>query len=177
MTLGKPGEPQRQSSAITWSLLRGRLGRHTDKERQLEEEQGRFEDAGLRMRVTQLKQRRPTAPHPRSWKKQESFSSEASGGSTALPTLGFQPIDTDVGCQASRIIRIHICCLKPTSLWSFVITAMETSRLFSGPSHWMHLLPRMAFHQASALLAPTSSVFTQIFIISGRQSAPYSKSI
>ena len=118
MTLGKPGEPQRQSRAITWSLLRGRLGQHTDKERQLEEERGRFEDAGLRMRVMQLKQRRPTAPHPRSWKKQESFSSEASGGSTTLPTLGFQPIDTDVGCQASRIIRIHICCLKPTSLWS-----------------------------------------------------------
>ena len=129
------------------------------------------------MRVMQLKQRRPTSPHPQSCKKQESFSSEASGGSTALPTLGFQPINTDVGCQASRIIRIHICCLKPTSLWSFVITAMETSRLVSGPSHWMRLLPRMAFHQASALLAPTSSVFTQIFIISGRQSPPYSKSI
>ena len=39
MTLGKPGEPQRQSHAITCSLLRGRLGRHT-KRRQLEEEQG-----------------------------------------------------------------------------------------------------------------------------------------
>lgn len=127
---------------------------HRQREGNWRRNRGRFEDAGLRMRVTQLKHGRPTTPHPRSWKKQESFSSEASGGSTALPTLGFQPIDTDVGCQASRIIRIHICCLKPTSLWSFVITAMETSRLVSGPSHWMRLLPRMAFHQASALLAP-----------------------
>ena len=33
MTLGKPGEPQRQSHAITCSVLRGRLGRHTDKEK------------------------------------------------------------------------------------------------------------------------------------------------
>ena len=91
---------------------------------------------------------------PWSWKKQESFSPGASGGITALPTLGFQPIDTDVGCQASKIVRIHFCCLKPTSLWFFVITAMETSRLISRPSHWMHPLPGMTFHQVSALLAP-----------------------